>query len=108
MNCAAESAACGTAKGSLRSQADHRETPENAMGGRRSACDNDSYEQSVEGHMADKGSKREKAERVNINEPYELADWTTKWGVSADKIREAVRKVGPLAKDVLKELRKMS
>jgi len=56
--------------------------------------------------MSESKSKTDKPERVNLNEPYELADWTTKWGVSADKIRDAVRRVGPLAKDVLKELRK--
>lgn len=58
--------------------------------------------------MSDNRSKSDKTERVNLDEPYELADWTTKWGVNADKIRDAVRKVGPLAKDVLKELRKMT
>lgn len=56
--------------------------------------------------MSDSKTKKNKTERVNLDEPYELADWTTKWGVSADKIRDAVRKVGTLAKDVLKELRK--
>ena len=44
-------------------------------------------------------------ERVNLNEPYELADWVEKFGASADKIRDAVAKVGTLAKDVKKELR---
>ncbi len=57
--------------------------------------------------MPDDVNKCEKTERVNLNEPYELADWTMKWGFNADKIRDAVRKVGPIAKDVLKELRRM-
>jgi hypothetical protein len=51
-------------------------------------------------------AKVEKVERVNVSEPCELAEWTIKWGFSADEIRHAVRKVGTLAKDVLKELRK--
>ena len=38
-------------------------------------------------------------------EPYELADWANKWGVTADKIRDAVRRVGPMAKDVEKALK---
>jgi hypothetical protein len=58
--------------------------------------------------MADDKSKTGKAgrERVNIHEPYELADWAAKFGVSADTIRAAVAKVGPIAKDVQKELKK--
>lgn len=57
--------------------------------------------------MPHDGSKVNKTERVNVDEPYELADWTTRFGVSADKIRDAVRKVGPIAENVRKELRKM-
>jgi hypothetical protein len=49
-------------------------------------------------------SKSDK-DRVNLNEPYELADWVEEFGASADKIRDAVAKVGTLAKDVKKELR---
>jgi hypothetical protein len=45
-------------------------------------------------------------ERVNINEPYELADWAAKFGVSADDIRAAVAKVGAFAKDVERELKR--
>jgi hypothetical protein len=44
--------------------------------------------------------------RVNVNEPCELAEWTEKLGCNADQIRSAVEKVGTLAKDVLKELKK--
>lgn len=58
--------------------------------------------------MTDSVNKYDKTEQVNLDEPYELADWTTKLGFSADEIRNAVRKVGPIAKDVLKELRRLS
>ena len=57
--------------------------------------------------MADNKSAVGKSdgERVNVNEPYELADWAEKLGVNADKVRAAVLKVGSLVKDVRKELR---
>ena len=42
--------------------------------------------------------------RLNINEEDELKDWTERYGVSADKIREAVRTVGDQVSDVVKYL----
>ncbi len=45
-------------------------------------------------------------DRVNVNEPYELNDWSKKWSVSHDELKKAVQKVGPMAKDVAKELGK--
>jgi hypothetical protein len=45
-------------------------------------------------------------DRVNASEPYELRDWAQKWEVSPDQVREAVAKVGPLAKDVREYLGK--
>jgi len=30
--------------------------------------------------------------RINVNEDYELRDWSKKFGVSKDKLKEAVRR----------------
>jgi hypothetical protein len=46
--------------------------------------------------------------RININEPYELAYWSETLGVSAEKLRETVRHVGPMASDVRQALDKKS
>ena len=45
-------------------------------------------------------------DRINVNEPYELRDWAKHFGVSEEKIKEAVKKVGPMVKDVQKYLGK--
>ena len=39
-------------------------------------------------------------ERININEEYELRDWSTKFGVTPDELKAAVAAVGVQAKDV--------
>lgn len=44
--------------------------------------------------------------RINVNEDYELRDWSTKFGVTPEELKEAVKKVGPMADDVKKELGK--
>jgi hypothetical protein len=44
--------------------------------------------------------------RVNVHEDYELRDWAKKWGVSEQRVREAVAKVGVMADDVERELKK--
>lgn len=44
--------------------------------------------------------------RVNVNEDYELRDWAKKWGVSEQRVRDAVAKVGVMATDVERELKK--
>lgn len=44
--------------------------------------------------------------RVNVHEDYELRDWAKKWGVSEQKVRDAVSKVGVMAEDVERELKK--
>lgn len=56
--------------------------------------------------MADDKTKVGKADRdrININEPYELRDWSQKFGVSPERLKEAVGKVGPMASDVAKHL----
>lgn len=49
-------------------------------------------------------SFRPEQKRLNINEEHELMDWTERYGVSADKICEAVRAVGDRASDVVRYL----
>jgi len=40
------------------------------------------------------------AQRINVNEDYEVRYWTKELGVSEDKLRETVKRVGVMAKDV--------
>ena len=44
-------------------------------------------------------------DRINVHEEYELRDWSKKFGVSPDRLKEVVKKVGPMVKDVEKELK---
>jgi hypothetical protein len=46
------------------------------------------------------------AKRINVDEDYELRYWSEKYGVSADELRAAVRKVGVMVADVERELGK--
>jgi uncharacterized membrane protein YqiK len=59
-------------------------------------------------NMADDKTKTGKADRdrINASEDYEVRDWSEKFGVSKDRLKEAVKKVGPMAKDVEAELKK--
>ena len=43
--------------------------------------------------------------RVNVKEDYELAYWTGRFGVSTERLREAVGKVGVIVDDVERELK---
>jgi len=43
--------------------------------------------------------------RISLSDDYEVRDWSKKYGVSEDRLREAVGKVGPMAADVERELR---
>ena len=43
--------------------------------------------------------------RINVNEDYELRDWSRKFGVTAEQLKAAVKKVGVMAADVEKELK---
>jgi hypothetical protein len=43
--------------------------------------------------------------RINITERYEVEYWTAKFGVSPEKLRNAVNKVGASARLVEEELR---
>ena len=45
-------------------------------------------------------------DRINTSEDYEVRDWAKKFGVSEDRLREAVKKVGPVASDVARQLGK--
>ena len=46
--------------------------------------------------------------RINVNEDYELRDWSEKFGVSKEELAAAVKKVGPMARDVEVELKRRS
>lgn len=46
------------------------------------------------------------AERVNVNEDYEVRYWTRKWAVSEQQLRDAVKRVGVMSKDVARALGK--
>ncbi len=56
--------------------------------------------------MSDDLTKRGKADRarINIQEDYELRDWSQKFGVTPDELKRAVAKVGVMADDVAREL----
>jgi hypothetical protein len=58
--------------------------------------------------MSDDPSKRGPADatRVNIHEPYEVAYWTKRFGVTADQLKKCVQKVGVMVADVQKCLGK--
>ncbi len=43
--------------------------------------------------------------RINIHEPYELEYWAKKFGITEKKLKSIVQKVGPMVKDVQKELK---
>jgi len=47
--------------------------------------------------MTDDKNKRgpQDSSRVNINEDYEVRYWTSRFNVSAERLREAVKEVGP-------------
>lgn len=58
--------------------------------------------------MSDDKSKTGQADRrrINLSEDYEVRNWATKFGVSEDRLRAAVEKVGSMADDVERELKK--
>ena len=45
-------------------------------------------------------------DRINVHEDYELRGWSKSLGVSVDRLKEAVRKVGPMVADVRRALSK--
>jgi len=58
--------------------------------------------------MSDDKTKRgpRDADRVNINEDYEVRYWTQKWNVTEAQLKDAVRRAGVMARDVAKALGK--
>ncbi len=63
---------------------------------------------SMEGHLADDWNKQGAPDRrrINTSEDYELAYWSKKWSVTADALKAAVKRVGPMAADVARHLGK--
>ena len=57
--------------------------------------------------MPDNKSKTGKADRdrINVNEEYELRDWSKKFGCTPEELKRAIQKVGPMAADVKKALK---
>jgi len=45
-------------------------------------------------------------DRINMNEEYEVRDWSKKFGVSKEELAAAVKRVGPMVRDVEVALRK--
>lgn len=45
-------------------------------------------------------------DRINVNEDYELQDWSQKFGVSHEDLKKAVQAVGTMARDVEDYLKK--
>jgi len=58
--------------------------------------------------MSDDKSKTggQDRKRINVNEEYELRDWSKTLGVTPEELKKAVQKVGPMVEDVRKELGK--
>lgn len=58
--------------------------------------------------MSDNKSKTGQQDRlrINVNEDYELRDWSKKFGVTPEQLKAAVKKVGVMVADVEKELKK--
>ena len=42
--------------------------------------------------------------RINVHEEYELRDWSSQLGVSPERLKELVKKHGPMAADIRKAL----
>jgi hypothetical protein len=48
---------------------------------------------------------RRDRDRINMEEDYEVQYWSEKFGVSQEELAAAVKKVGPMASDVKRELK---
>lgn len=44
-------------------------------------------------------------QRISLQQDYEVRDWAEKFGVSQDRLRQAVEKVGDRAEEVERELK---
>jgi hypothetical protein len=58
--------------------------------------------------MSDHKDKRDyrDRERINVHQEHELRCWTNELGVTPEKLKETVEKVGVMASSVRQELRK--
>lgn len=58
--------------------------------------------------MPDDLSRRQPEDptKINVNQSWELRYWCDKFGVTEIRLKKAVSKVGPLVKDVKRELGK--
>lgn len=58
--------------------------------------------------MSDDKTKAGKGDRdrINVNQDYEVRDWSQSLGVTPDELRRAVQAVGPMVKDVRRHLGK--
>lgn len=58
--------------------------------------------------MADDLSKTDRGDdsRINIMQTLEVTYWTETLGVTADQLKDAVKAVGPMVKDVKQYLKK--
>ena len=61
-----------------------------------------------EKYMADNPKKRDyrDRDRINVHEDYELQYWTKELGVTPEKLKQTVEKVGVMVTDVRKALGK--
>ena len=59
--------------------------------------------------MSDDPTKRDyrDRDRINVKEDYELQNWTKELGVTPEKLKQTVEKVGLMATDVREALGKM-
>jgi uncharacterized protein DUF3606 len=53
-------------------------------------------------------TKVRKTEAISLQEPHEVQYWADKFGVSKERLSEAVRKVGHSAAAVERELKKLA
>lgn len=42
--------------------------------------------------------------RINVNEDYELRDWSRKLGITPERLKAVVKRVGPMVDDVKRAL----
>ena len=52
--------------------------------------------------MADDKTKTGKPDRdrINVEEDYELREWAKKFGVTPERLKQAVKTSGPMVKDI--------
>ena len=55
-------------------------------------------------NLANRGTQDR--QRIDVNQENDCRYWSDKFGVSAERLRQTVKQVGPLVEDVRKELGK--